>query len=83
MKEDVAYLKADNISLKNSITRLEIKMENELERNIKLVMENHLDLSRKLDEAIEMKKQFQMGLIRIEILERDVKGIKEYVSYPA
>ncbi len=89
LKEDVSGLKEDNISLKAetaslraAVNRLELKMENELEKNIKLVMESHLDLSRKLDEAIEIKKQFQLGLVRIDILERDVKDIKEYVDYP-
>ncbi len=89
LKEDVSGLKEDNISLKAetaslraAVNRLELKLENEVEKNIKLVMESHLDLSMKLDEAIEIKKQFQLGFIRIDILERDVKDIKEFVDYP-
>ncbi len=82
-KEDIINLKDDNITLRGAVNRLQLKMEHELERSINLIMENHLDLSRKLDEAIEVKNEFKLGLIRIEILEKDVRGIKDFVAYPA
>ena len=53
LKEDVQTLKEDVQSLKERVTNIEITLENETNRNIQLVAEGHLNLDRKLDEALK------------------------------
>lgn len=49
LKEDVSILKQDVKVLKQRVTNIEVIMENELKRDIKIVAENHLNLNEKLD----------------------------------
>ena len=53
LKEDVQSLKEDVQTLKERVTNIEITLENETNRNIQLVAEGHLNLDRKLDEALK------------------------------
>ena len=41
-------------SLENEVSKINVTLENETNRNIKIIAEGHLDLSRKLDEAISL-----------------------------
>jgi len=52
-------------------------MENESGRNIKIVAEGHLDLNRKLNEALKNDEEKEMLLLRVNILENDMRLIKE------
>ena len=53
LKEDVQTLKEDVQTLKDRVTNIEITLENETNRNIQLIAEGHLNLARKLDEALK------------------------------
>ena len=55
--------------LKQGLVKLEIKIENEIERNIQKVAEGHSIINRKLD------KQIELG-IRVETLEHKVSAIE-------
>lgn len=52
-------------------------MENEIGRNIKIVVEGHLDLNRKLNEALKNDEEKEMLTLRVNILENDMRLIKE------
>jgi len=44
----------DNVrSIEDSVRSIEITLENKTNRNIKLIVEGHLNLNRKLDEALK------------------------------
>lgn len=45
------------------ITDIQLTLENETNRNIKIIAEGHLDLSRKLDEALKVENEKEMLLI--------------------
>lgn len=47
----------DNIS--NKVKKIELTLENETNVNIKRIAEGHLDLSRKLNEAIKISSDIQ------------------------
>lgn len=55
-------------------------LENETNRNIKIIAEDHLDLSRKLDDALKVDTEKEMLLIRVNRLENEVRRLKERIS---
>lgn len=61
------------------MSSVEITLENEVRRNIKIIAEGHLDLSRKLSEALKEENEKEMLRLRVNILERDVRMIKEQI----
>ena len=58
MSEDAKLILDEIAGLKQEVKEIQLTLENETNRNIKLIAEGHLDLSRKLDDAlkVEMKK---------------------------
>lgn len=63
--------------LKRDIKSIHLTLENETNRNIKIIAEGHLDLSRKLDDALKVENEKEMLLIRVNHLENELRKIKE------
>lgn len=59
---------------------VKLTLENETNRNIMRVAEGHLDLSRKLDEALKIDNEKEMITIRLTILENELRRVKERVE---
>lgn len=57
-----------------------LTLENETNKNIMRVAEGHLDLSRKLDEALKIDNEKEMIAIRVTILENELRRVKERVE---
>lgn len=55
-------------------------LENETNRNIKIIAEGHLDLNRKLDDTLKVDTEKEMLLIRVNHLENEVRRLKERIS---
>lgn len=66
--------------IKKDLKEIQLTLENETNRNIKIVAEGHLDLSRKLDESLNVENEKEMLLVRVNILESDVRRLKEKVA---
>lgn len=64
-------------SLEQRTTNIELTLENETNRNIRLIAEGHLDLSRKLDDALKIECEKELLLIRVNSLENEIRRIKE------
>ena len=62
------------------IIDIQLTLENETNRNIKIIAEGHLDLSRKLDDALKVDTEKEMLLIRVNRLENEVRRLKERIS---
>lgn len=69
MKTDMQDMKADMRDMKGSISRLEqrvktieVNLENVTNRNIRIIAEGHLDLVRKLEEAVRVKEERELLL---------------------
>jgi len=56
---------------------IELTLENEISPSIKRIAEAHLDLNRKFDKALELKKADELRDVKIIKLENDVRQIKE------
>ncbi len=69
--------------LKRSVKEIQLTLENETNRNIRIIAEAHLDLSRKLDEALKVDNEKEMLLIRVNHLESEVRRLKEKIEQTA
>ncbi|EXG87815.1 hypothetical protein K413DRAFT_4716 [Clostridium sp. ASBs410] len=80
MAEMLEPIKADAKNTMASITDIQLTLENETNRNIALIAEGHLDLSRKLDDALKVENEKEMLLIRVNRLENEIRRIKEKIN---
>ena len=84
LKNDVSGLKNDVSGLKKDVTNIKMTLENETNRNIRIIAEGHSDLSRKFDEALKHEQQYheerELLLVRVNSIENDVRKIKEKVA---
>lgn len=83
MRSDMQSLKSDMQKLGQKVTDIEVHLENVTDRNIRLIAEGHLDLSRKLDEALKVKNERELQGIRLNILEDEIRKIKEQFAATA
>ncbi|MBP3617712.1 MAG: hypothetical protein J6J38_06715 [Lachnospiraceae bacterium] len=80
LREDVDDLKEDVSALKENVTGIQLTLENETNRNIRVVAEGHLDLNRKLDDALKVENEKEMMHLRINVLENDMRRVKEKIG---
>ena len=87
MKTDMQGMKADMQDRKGSIHRLEqrvktieVNLENVTNRNIQIIAEGHLDLVRKLEEAVRVKEERELLLTRVNVLEGDMRLVKQQLA---
>ena len=62
------------------LKNIELTLENEITPNIMRVAEAHLDLSRKLDDALKIDREKEMMVVKINILHGEVRRVKERVD---
>lgn len=80
---DAEMIKAiyeDMQEVKREIRSLQLTLENESNRNIKIIAEGHLDLSRKLDDALKIDNEKELLMIRVNSLENEVRRLKERIN---
>lgn len=63
--------------LEYTVRDIKLTLENETNKNIMCVAEGHLDLRRKLDEALKIENEKEMIAIRVNILENELRRLKE------
>lgn len=63
--------------LEKDVTGIKLTLENEIRTNIMRVAEGHLDLYRKLDDAQRIDNEKEMIAIRVNILETELRKVKE------
>ncbi len=80
MKQDIVEIKQDIKELNRRLTLVELTLENEVKPNIMLVAEGHHILNRKLDEALQVDNEKEMLMIRVNILESEVRKLKEQIN---
>ena len=77
MKTDIQDMKTDIRDLKSRVSGIEMTLENETNRNIRIIAEGHADLCRKLDEALKVENEKELLLVRTNIMENDIRKIKD------
>lgn len=77
---DTQELKQRMSNVENKVTDIELTLENEISVNIKRVAEGHLDLSRNLHEALKIDSEKEMMAVRVNILESELRRIKQRLN---
>lgn len=80
VKEEVQLLKNDVKSVKDKVISMDITLENETNRNIQLIAEGHLNLDRKLDEALKELHPNTMYHLKVNHLDGEVTKMKRVLN---
>lgn len=80
IKGDMQTLKEDVQTLKDRVTNIEITLENETNRNIQLIAEGHLNLDRKLNEALKELQPNTMYHLKVNHLDGEVTKMKRMLN---
>ncbi len=80
MTDDVKLILEEIQKLKADVKEIQLTLENETNRNIRVIAEGHLDLSRKLDEALRVENEKEMLMLRVTSLESEVRRIKARIE---
>lgn len=80
VKQDLTEVKQDVAETKQRVTGLELHMENITDRNIQIIAEGHLNLNRRLDEALKAGHEEELLIIKVRILEDEVRKLKEKIA---
>lgn len=80
LKGEVKELKEDVKSLNERVTTIEITLENETNRNIQLIAEGHMNLDRKLDEALKELHPNTMYHLKVNHLDGEVTKMKRVLN---
>ena len=77
MENKISDMDEKMSKMQDDILNIQLTLENETNRNIKIIAEGHLDLSRKYNEASTIKaEEEELALIRLNTLSEDVRKIK-------
>ena len=66
--------------VEDNVTGIKLHLENVTDKNIQIIAENHVDLSRKLDEALKIENEKELLLIRLNYLEGEIESVKRRIS---
>lgn len=80
LKSSIDGMESNIKDLQTNVKDLQVSLENETNRNIKLIAEGHLDLTRKLNEVLRINAKQEMLPIRMNTLENEVRKLKERVE---
>lgn len=80
MTEETKMILEEIKKLNDKVTDIQLTLENETNKNIKIIAEGHLDLSRKLDEALKVDSEKEMLMIRVNRLENELRRLKARVE---
>lgn len=80
MTEETKMILDELRKLNEKVTDIQLTLENETNKNIKIIAEGHLDLSRKLNEALKVDDEKEMLMIRVNRLENELRRLKARVE---
>lgn len=77
METKMQIMENDLQEVKQKTTNIDITLENEIRVNIRRIAEGHLDISRNLHDALKIDSEKEMMVIRVNMLESELRRIKE------
>lgn len=80
MTEDTKIILDRLDKMDAKITDIQLTLENETNRTIRIIAEGHLDLSRKLDEALRLESEKEILMLRVNRLENELRRVKEWIE---
>ena len=79
-KQELTEVKEDVSEVKRRVTGIELHLENVTDKNIQIIAEGHLNLNRRLDEALKAGHEEELLIIRVRMLEDEVRKLKEKIA---
>lgn len=76
----LSHIETDHESTKAEVKTIKITLENETNRNIQLIAEGHMNLDRKLDEALTSLHPNTMYHLKVNHLDAELKHVKEFLG---
>lgn len=80
MKSDIQGMKSDIQELARRTTNIELHLENVTEKNIQLVAENFIELTKKLNQAIPVADKNLAYEVKVNYLVCEVDRLKKEVA---
>ena len=77
---DMKSVKEDTKELRSRMSAIEPNLENETNKNIRILAENHLSLMEKLDEAIKVSNRHFLYELKVSSLDRRVTEIERRIQ---
>lgn len=77
---EMQVLKQRTTKIETNVTDIKLTLENEIRVNIQRVAEGHLDLSRNLHAAMKIESEKEMLAIRVNVLETELRRVKERLN---
>ena len=66
--------------IKTDIHEIQLTLESDTNKRISIIAEGHLDLIRKLDDALKVENEKELLLLRVATLESEIKKIKKKIE---
>lgn len=76
MRADIEALKEGQQRLSDRVRNVEVILENDVRHSVRIVAENHINLSKKFDQALEIARYDEMQKLRLVYLESEVRVLK-------
>lgn len=80
MSDDAKMILEEIDKLKRDIKEIQLTLENETNRKIQLIAEGRWDLVRKLDDALKVENEKEMLLIRVTVIENEIRRLKARIE---
>lgn len=80
MTEETKLILEKLTEMDRKITDIQLTLENETNRNIKIIAEGHLDLGRKLDEALKVENEKELLMLRVNRIENELRRLKDRID---
>ena len=77
---DMKAVREDTKDLRSRMSAIEFNLENETNKNIRILAENHLSLMEKLDEAIKVSNRHFLYELKVNSLDRRVTEIERRIQ---
>ncbi|MCD8083881.1 MAG: hypothetical protein LUE86_10325 [Clostridiales bacterium] len=80
IESNLAALKADHETTKAEVKAIRITLESETNRNIRLIAEGHINLDRKLNEALRSLHSDMMYHLKVNYFDAELQHVKEHLG---
>ena len=78
--DEMKSISEDMQTVKRNISDIYLTLENDTNKKIQIIAEGHLDLSRKLDDALKIDQEKELLLLRVANLENEERRLRDRVE---
>lgn len=75
-----AEMKSEIDKLARKVMEVQLTLQNETNKKISIIADGHLDLSRKLDKALQVENEKEILLLRVTALENEIRRLKDRIE---